>query len=137
MSSTLNTDSLKLIAGSLESAYSLNLGVPICCPMFPLYCPYVAPYGTPMLPPLLPLCCPYVTPTLSPTYFVYCKWLIVSNIESASLFVHGYHWLPLSTIYLVGDNREFEVLGIFRGLKIIVGGCYSQNFKCSSLFIYG
>ena len=24
-------------------------------------------------------------------------------------FVHGYHWLPLATIDLVGDNREFEV----------------------------
>ena len=27
----------------------------------------------------------------------------------ASLFVLGYHWLPLATIDLVGDNREFEV----------------------------
>ena len=25
------------------------------------------------------------------------------------LFVHGYHWLPIATIDLVGDNREFEV----------------------------
>ena len=25
------------------------------------------------------------------------------------LFVLGYHWLPLATIDLVGDNREFEV----------------------------
>ena len=25
----------------------------------------------------------------------------------ASLFVLGYHWLPLATIDLVGDNREF------------------------------
>ena len=25
------------------------------------------------------------------------------------LFVFGYHWLPLATIDLVGDNREFEV----------------------------
>ena len=25
------------------------------------------------------------------------------------LFVHGYHWLPLAAIDLVGDNREFEV----------------------------
>ena len=31
------------------------------------------------------------------------------NIEGASLFVHGYHWLPLATVDLVGDNREFEV----------------------------
>ena len=29
--------------------------------------------------------------------------------EGASLFVLGYHWLPLATIDLVGDNREFEV----------------------------
>ena len=27
----------------------------------------------------------------------------------ASLFVLAYHWLPLATIDLVGDNREFEV----------------------------
>ena len=31
------------------------------------------------------------------------------NIEGASLFVLGYHWLPLATIDLVGDNWEFEV----------------------------
>ena len=24
---------------------------------------------------------------------------------------HGYHWLPLATIDLVGDNRELEVIG--------------------------
>ena len=29
--------------------------------------------------------------------------------DGALLFVHGYHWLPLATIDLVGDNREFEV----------------------------
>ena len=27
----------------------------------------------------------------------------------ASLFVLAYHWLPLATIDLVSDNREFEV----------------------------
>ena len=26
-----------------------------------------------------------------------------------SLFIIGYHWLPLATIDLVSDNREFEV----------------------------
>ena len=31
------------------------------------------------------------------------------NTEGASLFVLGYHWLPLATIDLVGDNRELEV----------------------------
>ena len=30
-----------------------------------------------------------------------------------SLFVLGYQWLPLATIDLVGNNREFEVEGIF------------------------
>ena len=29
--------------------------------------------------------------------------------EGALLFVLGYHWLPLATIDLVVDNREFEV----------------------------
>ena len=39
------------------------------------------------------------------------RWgLIFSEVlEGASLFVLGYHWLPLATIDLVGDNREFEV----------------------------
>ena len=25
------------------------------------------------------------------------------------VLVHHYHWLPIATIDLVGDNREFEV----------------------------
>ena len=29
--------------------------------------------------------------------------------RGVSLFVLSYHWLPLATIDLVGDNREFEV----------------------------
>ena len=43
-------------------------------------------------------------------------------MKGASLFVHGYHWLPIATIYLVGDNREFEALGIFCGLITIISG---------------
>ena len=39
-----------------------------------------------------------------------------------SLFVLGYHWLPLATINLVGDNREFEVCGIFLLVIPIIGG---------------
>ena len=27
----------------------------------------------------------------------------------ALVYVLGYHWLPLATIDLVGDNRKFEV----------------------------
>ena len=58
-------------------------------------------------------------------------------MKGASLFVHGYHWLPIATIDLVGDNREFEVLGIFCGLITIISGWYSQNIKGASLFIFG
>ena len=41
------------------------------------------------------------------------------------MFVLGYHWLPLATIDLVGDNREFEVLGIFWHLIPIMGSSLS------------
>ena len=30
------------------------------------------------------------------------------DFNSSSFFVLGYHWLPLETIYLVGDNREIQ-----------------------------
>ena len=36
--------------------------------------------------------------------------IILELIKGASLFVLGYHWLPLATIDLVGDNKEFEVV---------------------------
>ena len=35
------------------------------------------------------------------------------NIEGATLFALGHHWLPLATIDLVGDNRELEIWGLF------------------------
>ena len=41
------------------------------------------------------------------------------NIEGASLFVHGYHWLPLASIDLVSDNREYVTLTL-KGLKTII-----------------
>ena len=31
-----------------------------------------------------------------------CAW-------SPLLYILGYHWLPLATIDLVGDNREFDI----------------------------
>ena len=31
------------------------------------------------------------------------------RLKGPSLFVLGKHWLPLATMDLVGDNREFEV----------------------------
>ena len=47
------------------------------------------------------------------TYFevLYPLWVVDSlqNFKGPSLFVLGYHWLPLATIDLVGANREFEV----------------------------
>ena len=38
------------------------------------------------------------------------------------MFVLGYHQLPPPTIDVVGDNREFEDWGIFRGLVSKMGG---------------
>ena len=35
------------------------------------------------------------------------------TIEDLSLSAHGYQLLPLATSYLVGNNREFNVSGIF------------------------
>ena len=35
------------------------------------------------------------------------------SIEDPLLGAHGYQLLPLSTSHQVGDNREFDVSGIF------------------------
>ena len=35
------------------------------------------------------------------------------TIEDPSLSANGYQLLPIATSYLVGDIREFDVLGIF------------------------
>ena len=43
-------------------------------------------------------------------------------IENPSLSAHGYQLLPLSTSYLVDNNREFDVSDIFWGVSFIVGG---------------
>ena len=44
------------------------------------------------------------------------------TIEDLSLSAHGYQLLPIATSYLVGNNREFDVSGIFWGVLLIVGG---------------
>ena len=31
------------------------------------------------------------------------------QVSVGGLFVLNYHWLPIATIDLVGDNKEFEV----------------------------
>ena len=43
-------------------------------------------------------------------------------IEDPSLIANGYQWLPLATSQYVGDNRKFDVSGIFWGVFLIVGG---------------
>ena len=35
------------------------------------------------------------------------------TLEDPSLRAPGYQFLPLSTSYLVGNNREFDILDIF------------------------
>ena len=40
------------------------------------------------------------------------------TLKGASLFVLGYHWLPLATIDLVDDNREFEVINHYMWLIV-------------------
>ena len=52
---------------------------------------------------------------MSEAYFevLYLFWsMIITELKRFSILAHGYHWLPLATIHLVGDNREFDVLGI-------------------------
>ena len=44
------------------------------------------------------------------------------NCKGTSLSLLGYYWLPLATIILVGDNREFKVEGIFWTIIPIMGG---------------
>ena len=42
---------------------------------------------------------------------LYPFWMVdkSQNFKGPSLVVLGYHWLPLATIDLVGDNMEFEI----------------------------
>ena len=51
------------------------------------------------------------------TYFEVFYSLCVEGelmtLEDPSLGAHGYQFLPLATSYLVGNNREFDVSGIF------------------------
>ena len=43
-------------------------------------------------------------------------------IEDPLLIAHGYQLLPLSTSYLVDNNRNFDVSDIFWAVWFIVGG---------------
>ena len=45
------------------------------------------------------------------------------SIGDPSLSIHGYQLLPIATSQLVGDNREFDALGIFWGFySLLVEG---------------
>ena len=43
------------------------------------------------------------------------------TINDTSLSANGYQLLPLATTQLVGNNREFDVSGIFLPVLLIVG----------------
>ena len=44
------------------------------------------------------------------------------TIENSLLSAYGYQLLSIATSYLVGNNREFDVLDIFWGVLFIVCG---------------
>ena len=55
------------------------------------------------------------------------------TIEDLSLSAHGDQLLSIATSYLVGNNREFDVSGIFWGVLLIVGGGELITIKDPSL----
>ena len=58
-------------------------------------------------------------------------------IEDLLLSAHGYQLLSLATSYSVGDNRELDVLGIFWGVLLIVGGGELMAIEDPSLSAHG
>ena len=58
------------------------------------------------------------------------------TIEDPSLSAYGYQLLPLSTSYLVGNNREFDVSDLFGGIFLILGG-ELMTIEDPSLSAYG
>ena len=76
----------------------LSLCCPYIAPTLPLHSPHIASillphclYGAPTL----PLCCPYIALYIAPTLPLHCLYVAPM--------------LPMATIDIVGDNREFEV----------------------------
>ena len=59
------------------------------------------------------------------------------TIEDPSLSAYGYQLLPLATSQQVGDNREFDVSGIFWGVLLIVGGGELMTTEDPSLSAHG
>ena len=58
-------------------------------------------------------------------------------IEDPSLSAHGYQLLPLTTSYVAGNNREFDVSSIFRVFFLIVGGGELITIEDLSLSVHG
>ena len=69
--------------------------------------------------------------------YTHYKWWIVPEYLRFDQFVLGYHWLPLATIDLVGDNRELDSLRQIMRSYTIMGGSYSQNIEGATLFALG
>ena len=63
--------------------------------------------------------------------------LLLMTIEDLSRSVHGYQLLPITTSYLVGNNREFDVSDIFWSVLFIVGGGALITIEDSSLSAHG
>ena len=59
------------------------------------------------------------------------------TIEDLSLSTLGYQLLPLATSYLVSNNREFDVSGIFWGVLLIVGRGELITIEDPSLSAHG
>ena len=57
--------------------------------------------------------------------------------EDPSLSAHGYQLLSLATSYLVGNNRDFDVSGIFLGVLFIVGVGQLMTIEDPLLSAYG
>ena len=55
------------------------------------------------------------------------------TIKHPSLSVNGYQLLPLVITQLVGNNREFDVSGIFLPILLTVGGVELITIEDSSL----
>ena len=58
-------------------------------------------------------------------------------IEDSLLSAHGYQLLPIATSYLMGNNREFDVLAISWGVLFIVGGGELMTIEDPSLSAHG
>ena len=58
-------------------------------------------------------------------------------IEDPSLSALGYQLLSIATSYLVGNNREFDISEIFRGVLLIVCGGELMTIEDQSLSAVG